>query len=467
MPKLKLAKFKWDFINLGLISFLSPLYFYKLGESSLSSWDEAWYASIARNILENGNMMILSWNGSPYLDHPPVGFWIIAFFQSIFGFNEYGTRVGSVVFGILGLLFIYLLGREMFSRTVGLVSSLALSSAYWYLFRARSGNLDIFLTVFFIICFYFAIKSINNKKFLFPFFIVLALLMLTKSLIPFTIIPALIILFFKRISFKELLKPFGIFLLIIFLWVLIQMAYSPAVFFRFLQIGTPGFAEKNDYFLNFKQIKEYLHNGIGKWFWPGVLGVLAGPLTKNRNLLVISIFCLTFFLPFIFSNKGHIWHLIPLYPFLILSFFGFLKILSDFMIEKFIKRNIQTLNKLSMLGMILISLYFSHTQIRRAWYEFIDIPTFVTDEEILSAKAGEVPYAFYIDGSDFRPTAVFYSHKNVTLLKDEGFKQLMEGEKDFALITNISRLDELKIPVNKYKIIASDRDKVLIVRAAN
>ncbi len=461
----RFIKYLPDLLILGLISLLSPLYFYKLSQSSLSSWDEAWYGEISRNILESGNFLLLSWNGVVYADHPPVGFWIIALFEGILGTNELGVRAGSAVFGLLGLFFTYLLGKALFSRSVGLASALALSSAYWYLFRARSGNLDIFLTCLFVSTLYFAVKASKNNKFLIPFSVSAALLFLSKSLIPLTIIPALIIIFLgSKMSLKILIKPILVFLLITTPWVLAQLWYSPNVFLRYLKIGTPGVGEKTDYLANFKLVKEYLHNGIGKWFWLGVLGVLAGPLTLNKSLIVLTVFCLTFFIPFTLSNKGHIWHLVPLYPFMILSFFGFLYISSKKFSSVFFKRYLGAFNILTTIGMLLISVYYSQLQIKRSWYEFIDIPPYISDEAILSTKASVFPHKFYIDGPDFTPAAVFYSNKNVTLLPNGGIKRLLEGEEEFVLITNQWRLDLFKIPKEKYKIIASDRDKILVTR---
>lgn len=460
-----LNKFKWDFLNLGLISLLSPLYFYKLAQSSLGSWDEAWYGDIARNILERGNFLVLSWNGSVYSDHPPAGFWIIAFFESIFGVNEFGVRVGSAIFGMLGLYLVYLLGRELFSKTVGFAASLALSSTYWYLTRSRSGNLDIFLTVFFILTFYLAVKASKNPRFLIPFALSFGMLILTKSVIPFTIIPAFLVIFFKsKINIKEIIKAVGVFALLTFPWFIFQYMQAPHIFYKYFKIGTAGVGEETDYLKNLKQIKEYLHFGVGKWFWPGVLGVLAGPLTLNKYLIALSVFCLSFFLPFITSEKGHIWHLIPLYPFMILSFFGFLFIAANIFINKFLKKNETLLVNLVTVGLIGYSIYFSWMQIKRSWYEFIDIPAYISDEAILSTKAGKFPDDFYIDGPDFTPTAIFYSHKKVAKLHDGSFEDLLKSNRDFVLITYQWRLDKFKIPKDKYKIIAEDRDKILVVR---
>lgn len=458
-------KYKLDFLNLSLLTLLSPLYFYKLGQSSLVSWDEAWYGAIARNILNSGNLLFLSWNGSIYSDHPPAGFWIIALFESIFGVDEFGVRVGSAIFGLLGLYITYLVGREFFSKTTGFASALALSSAYWYLFRSRSGNLDIFLTVFFILTFYLAVKASKNPKFLLPFALSLGMLILTKSLIPLTIIPALIIIFSRsKISLKQIIFPAIAFLVLILPWFAALYFFENSAFYKYFQTGTPGVGKETNFFVNFKQIRQYLHFGVGKWFWPGVLGILAGFLTLNRGLVVLSVFCISFFAPFVLSEKGQIWHLIPLYPFMILSFFGFLTVVSRLIIDKFFKRYKKELGVLVSLGLLGFSVYFSQLQIKRSWYEFIDIPKYISDEAILSQEAGKFPYKFYIDGSDFTPAAYFYSNKKVSKVWDEGLAPLFYTDEKFVLITHKWRLDKFNITPQSYRLVKTDRDKILIVR---
>jgi 4-amino-4-deoxy-L-arabinose transferase-like glycosyltransferase len=463
--KANIKKYRLDFLYIFFLSFLSPLYFYKLGQSSLVSWDEAWYGAIARNILNSGNLLIMSWNGAVYSDHPPAGFWIIALSESIFGMDEFGVRAGSAIFGLAGLLITYLLGRELFSKTAGFASALALSSTYWYISRSRSGNLDIFLTVFFVLTIYLAVKSSKNPRFLLPFAASFGLLVLTKSLIPLTIIPALIIIFLgSKIKIKEIIKPLAAFLLITLPWFVTQYIYDPPVFYKYFKTGTPGVGQKTDYMENFNQIKEYLHFGVGKWFWPGVLGVLAGPLTLNKALIALSVFCLSFFAPFVLSEKGQLWHLIPLYPFMILSFFGFIQVSSDIVSKKLLKNFSKQITMLTVAVMIVFSGYLSWMQIKRSWYEFIDIPRYISDEAILSKKAAEYPYKFYIDGSDFTPAAYFYSDKKVGKIWDEGLKPLFESGEKFVLITHQWRLDKFNIKPGEYKLIATDRDKILVVR---
>lgn len=460
-----LSKFYLDFLCFFLLFLLSPLYFFNLDNLSLVSWDEAWYGAIARNISEGGDPLVLWWNGNVYADHPPAGFWVIALFQSVFGINEFGTRVGSAVFGMMGLFLTYLLGRELFSKTVGLISALALSSTYWYIYRARSGNLDIFLTVFFIATFYFAFKSLKNAKFLVPFAVSFGLLLLTKSVIPLTIIPSLLIIFFgSKLKFQDTKKAVFVFLLVTVPWFAALRLHAPNSLSKYFLIGTPGVGPEQDYLKNFNQIKEYLHFGVGKWFWPGVIGVVGGLVSFNRGLLAMSVFCISFFVPFVLSEKGQIWHLIPLYPFLTLGFFGFSENSGKIVIKKLFKRYEKVFTALLIAGLAGFSIYFSWMQIKRSWYEFIDIPRYFSDEAILSKKAGQFPYDFYIDGADFTPVAVFYSHKDVNKLWEGGLEPLFETKKEFVLITHQWRLNKFNIPAQSYEIIATDRDKILVIR---
>ncbi len=447
---------KFDILLFLILFFVTPLFFYKLGQSSLVSFDEAWYADIGRNILKTGDLLNLYWNGNFYLDHPPAGFWLIAASMLIFGITEFGARFAPAFSGLLSLFFVYLLGKELFNRWVGFISAIALTSSYWFMFRARSGNLDVILTMFFLLTFLLAVYASKNRKFLFPFVISFILLILTKTIVPLTILPALVIVFWgtRQYRLRDLILPLFVLILIIGGWFIEQMDNHDHFIQRYLSIGLPGVQAETSLMDNLKLMKEYLHNGIGKWFWPGIAALALGPFLMQRRFLMLSVFFISFFLPFIFSHKGHIWHLIPLHPFMILAFFGF----SFWIIEKFTRQKI-----LAVLAIFAIGFYFSFIQIRRMWYEFIDVSAFVSDEAILSKEAGKFPQKFYMDG-DFGPTAVFYSEKKVEQIRNERVREIFSEPESFVLVTSQWHLDQEKINPSKYKIIKKDRDRVLVVK---
>ncbi|OGE37884.1 hypothetical protein A3F00_00115 [Candidatus Daviesbacteria bacterium RIFCSPHIGHO2_12_FULL_37_11] len=443
-----------DIFCIFIIFLTAPLFFYKLGQSSLVSFDEAWYGDIARNSLMSGNFINLTWNGGYYIDHPPVGFLLITISENLFGINAFGVRFASALSGLLSMVVIYFLGKELFGRVVGLSSALVLPSSFWFLFRSRSGNLDIILVFLFLLTLFFAIKASKEKKFLLPWSISLTSLFLTKTLVPFTIIPSLLIIFWKlKYKWKDFIPLIVLIFGIVGGWFIFQIFENRSFLNHFFGIGLPGVSAQTSFLENFKLTKEYLHAGVGKWFWPGLLAIFAGLFLMQRRFLILSVFFFVFFAPFIFSSKGHIWHLIPLHPILMLAFFGF----SYVILKRFIRSEIIIL----FLFLVLIG-YVSFLQTKRSWYEFIDIPAFISDEEILSKEAGKYPYDLFIDG-DFVPSAVFYSGKKVNQIEKNRLSGIFKERRSVLVITYQWQLDGLGIKKDQYEVLKTDRDKMLIL----
>lgn len=56
----------------------------------------------------------------------------------VFGLNEWGVRLSSAVFGILGVYLIYLLGKRLYSERVGLIAALSLAILPWHIHYSRA-----------------------------------------------------------------------------------------------------------------------------------------------------------------------------------------------------------------------------------------------------------------------------------------------------------------------------------------
>lgn len=450
-------KYRLDILAILLLVLEAPLFFYKLGQSSLQNWDEAWYAEIAQNILRSGDLFNLTWNGVPFFDHPPAGFWLMALIFKIFAVNEFWVRFSSAISGLLSLWVVYFLGKELFNRTVGFASAVALSSSFWFVYRARSGNLDLLLTAFFLLSLFLAIKATKNKLYLLPFTVALAFLFLTKTLVPLTIIPVLAIIFWKVSIYriKDFKIPLLLFIVLVGSWFIVQFFRQPLFLERYFSIGLPGVYFNTLTADNFNLLMEYLHRGVGKWFWPGIIFIILGLFWRQKRFFLLFVFFLTFFLPPLFSSKIQIWHLIPLHPIIILALFGVL----DTVLKKMMR-------PLFMVNTFLLAVcfYFSFMQIKQIWYQFIDIPAYISDEAILSKEAGKYRLPFYIDG-DFLPAAVFYSGQKTTqITKYLTLPEVFARPESFVLISYQWRLDEARISSSKYSIIKSDRDKILVFK---
>jgi len=441
---------KYPLLLLLLLTITSPLFFFKLGQSSLVSFDEAWYAEIAKQLLYTGTPFSLNFNSQPFVDHPPAGFWLIASTQTIFGINEFGSRSAGAVAGLLVLAVIFIFGSLLFHPVVGFSSAIALASSPWFIYRARSANLDIFLTLFFLTTLLLGFISIKKPKYLGAFIAILTVLLLTKTASPFTIFPALLFLYWRSPlirtpRFKFLVVLSGIILSSYFL---IQLINVPGFLGRLLFVGAPKVGGAT-LFTNINLVKTYLHLGLGAWFKPAILSLPLLLLFRKKKYLYILISLLSFIFPFTLSPKTQIWHLIPAHPLMILIAIGLVFTL----INKFSKR-------MAIFLTLILTLTISVPQIKKNWFEFIDIPAFISDEAILSKAASPYPYPLVID-ENFLPAAVFYSGKKVSWNSSRDLSTFVLDNQDTLVITHLWRLNE-PAP-DKYQIIATDRDKILIL----
>ncbi|HRP27477.1 MAG TPA: glycosyltransferase family 39 protein [Burkholderiaceae bacterium] len=64
----------------------------------LTDTTEARYAEIARKMLETGNWITPQWDyGVPFWGKPPLSFWAAAATMAIFGVNEFGARIATLI----------------------------------------------------------------------------------------------------------------------------------------------------------------------------------------------------------------------------------------------------------------------------------------------------------------------------------------------------------------------------------
>jgi len=65
--------------------------------------DAAQYASIAAEMHDNRSFLQVFFNGSDYLDKPPLLFWLSAWSFDLFGIHNWSYRLPSMLSMILGL----------------------------------------------------------------------------------------------------------------------------------------------------------------------------------------------------------------------------------------------------------------------------------------------------------------------------------------------------------------------------
>lgn len=443
------------------------IFFYHLDYTTLASFDEAWYGAIAKNIIKSNDWLNLSFNGKPYFDHPPMGFWLIALSYKFFGISEFSTRFPSAFLGIITSILILIIVEKLFKeKIIGLVSSLIMLTSVWYVLRVRSGNLDGFLVFFYVLNIYLILKT--KEKFLyFPLLMLsFAGLMLTKTLVG---LPLIILIFFylskELITFKKnwLFLILGIisFSILFLPWYVIQFKQYPNFYqYHFLNIGLRNKTFSSFLKLNLNQPLFYLHMGVRKWYYPWILSLmlifLTGAFLKKQVLFLILWNFLILY-PFLTSEKTELWHLIPVYvPMAILTAYGIFNFIKIFIKKIPFLRNIFE-NKLILLY-FLPFLIISIIQFKNFYFEIFPKTKYIPDDVDISKRLNKYNKKIFLD-DDFFPVAVFYSDKEVIPLfilgddKKTLVKLFLSDENNFIVVTRnwaVNNLIEAKI---NYKLL--------------
>lgn len=297
--------------------------FIRLGSTTLIDWDEAIYAKVAKNIAQSGQWLTLHWKDMKdyWFEKPPLYMWLTALAFKVTGFNSFGARIVSSIFGLLGILATYKLGSKLYNKLTGIASALILLSTAHYLYYARNGMLDVTATFFIVLSIYF----FYNRKWLVTG-LVIGFAVMTKGIIGFIPLPIVFIylLLFDFKKFKEYFKPFasiglGV-LLIAGPWHIYSLLKYGNEFWdiyfidHMLGRGLTGFGHEKPVFWFIDVIK----TSFRIWILPliGALTILPffdKKRTQYSLLIISTIFVLVFFS---ISKDKLQWYIMPIYPFL-------------------------------------------------------------------------------------------------------------------------------------------------------
>jgi len=206
----------WKIISLTILLSLSIIFcFTNLKSQKLERWDEYTNFSVVYDTIESDDELILTQNGEPFFEKPPLWYYLSIASTELFGLNLFALRFVSALSGVLLIMFIWYMGYKMFSFTSGIVAGFSLLATS-HLFipnpagvfsshTLRSADLDALQLLFIMIsAFSFYMILSQPKKWLFwtsISSIYTSLAFLTKG--PFALLPPL--LFFSYIAIQQVL----------------------------------------------------------------------------------------------------------------------------------------------------------------------------------------------------------------------------------------------------------------------
>ncbi|WP_173040169.1 dolichyl-phosphate-mannose--protein mannosyltransferase [Phytohabitans flavus] len=128
-------------------------------------FDEVYYPTDAWDMLQHGVEWDEKNNGPAYVVHPPLGKWMIAIGEQIFGYNEWGWRISGAVIGTLSILIMIRVARRMFHSTVlGCAAGLLMALDGFHLVLSRIALLDIFLMFFIVAAFGTLVMDRDSRR---------------------------------------------------------------------------------------------------------------------------------------------------------------------------------------------------------------------------------------------------------------------------------------------------------------
>ncbi len=249
--------------------------------------DETSFATAAKNLAFVGEPIDLMYPGQDtirYFDvHPPLGILTYASSVKILGLSSFAYRIVPLIFGILTIVGVYYLGKELFSKRIGLLAAFLMAISRYHILASQRVDLDGgFLAFFNVMLVLFFVRYVNDKAnmnlVLSGAFLGLSLFTKLHGFLP--VLPLLLYLYLKDKKLSSFKKPLTIFVLFALLSVGMHYTYSIA-------IDSPrAFTEP------YKHLVAHPHVGeqaIGEVVYDKIyyLGIVTWQLTPFLSLLLL------------------------------------------------------------------------------------------------------------------------------------------------------------------------------------
>jgi dolichol-phosphate mannosyltransferase len=127
-----------------LLVLAAVLFFLRL-RAPLLEPQEPRYAEIPRQMLSEGRLLVPVLHGQPYLDKPPLLYWLVMGSYAVFGVHDWAARLIPGLAGVLTVLLTYGWGRRVVGERAGLCGALLLCLSAGFVYRERMLNMDSLL----------------------------------------------------------------------------------------------------------------------------------------------------------------------------------------------------------------------------------------------------------------------------------------------------------------------------------
>src|SRR5262249_41181504 len=126
--------------------------------------DESRYAQIPLEMLQRHDWVVPTLQGEPYLDKPPMFYWLVMLAYRAVGVSDWSARLVPAIAVHLALLVTYFFGRRSVGDRAALFGTLALALAPGFLGMARLLVLDGVLTFLVALSLFTAFEAVRGER---------------------------------------------------------------------------------------------------------------------------------------------------------------------------------------------------------------------------------------------------------------------------------------------------------------
>ena len=152
MPKIPF----WIFLIIAVLYFSAT-------RVDIMDIDASQYAEMSREMIHRGNYLQLFDHAKDYLDKPPFLFWVSALSMKIFGANNFGYRLPSILFALFALYATYRLAKLLYDENTGRVAALVLGVCQGVFLMTNDVRTDTILMAW-VIAAIWCIKECELKR---------------------------------------------------------------------------------------------------------------------------------------------------------------------------------------------------------------------------------------------------------------------------------------------------------------
>jgi len=130
----------------------------------LTEPDEGRYAEIPREMLSSGDWIVPRLHHEPYLDKPPLFYWLCASSYTVFGPSEWAARLVPATAAFLTMLCTFLFGRRILGNRSALFGLIVSTLCIGFIYSGRFLVMDSLLTFFVALSLFTAFEAIHDDR---------------------------------------------------------------------------------------------------------------------------------------------------------------------------------------------------------------------------------------------------------------------------------------------------------------